>query len=174
MAALRLMTSSEAGPMPAKSGGGATTRTRTGGLLSGLGQAAGRGERLAPVWSSYAEAVGSDDLRLVAAAWSMCDALGSPLAPTVSLVSDVVRRRRAVRQRIAAALAGPRATMWVLTALPLSGPVLALAVGVSPGDLYAQPAGAVSLAAGLGLLALGRLWAARMIGAVGVERRRVA
>lgn len=172
VAALRLMTSSGAGSVPAAIGGGATTGPRTARLVSGLGHAAGRGEPLAPVWSAYAEAVGSDDLRLVAAAWSMCDTLGSPLAPTVSLVSDVVRRRRAVRQRIAAALAGPRATMRVLTALPLSGPVLALAVGVSPGDLYAQPAGAVSLAAGVGLLALGRLWAARMIGAVTVERRR--
>ena len=98
-----------------------------------LGQAAQRGEALAPVWFAYAEALRSDDLRLVAAAWSLCDTLGSPLAPTVATVSHVVRRRRSVRQRIAAALAGPRATMRVLTALPLSGPFVAIAVGVSPG-----------------------------------------
>ena len=142
------------------------------GPLPGLGRAAALGEPLAPIWSSYAESTRSDDLRLVAAAWSMCDTLGSPLATTVAAVSDVVRRRRVVRQRTAAALAGPRATMRVLTALPLSGPVLALAVGVSPGDLYRPPAGLFSLVVGLVVLAFGRLWAARMIRAVSVEPRR--
>jgi tight adherence protein B len=142
------------------------------GPLQGLGRAAALGESLAPIWSAYAESTRSDDLRLVAAAWSMCDTLGSPLATTVAAVSDVVRRRRVVRQRTAAALAGPRATMRVLTALPLSGPVLALAVGVSPGDLYRPPAGLFSLVVGLVVLAFGRLWAARMIRAVSVEPRR--
>ena len=137
-----------------------------------LGLAAQRGEALAPVWFAYAEALRSDDLRLVAAAWSLCDTLGSPLAPTVATVSHVVRRRRSVRQRIAAALAGPRATMRVLTALPLSGPFVAIAVGVSPGDLYTEAAGAMSLAVGLAVLLLGRLWAGRMIRAVTVESRR--
>jgi len=143
-----------------------------GGAADALGQAAQRGEALAPVWFAYAEALRSDDLRLVAAAWSLCDTLGSPLAPTVATVSDVVRRRRSVRQRIAAALAGPRATMRVLTALPLSGPFVAIAVGVSPGDLYTEAAGAMSLAVGLAVLLLGRLWAGRMIRAVTVESRR--
>ena len=124
------------------------------------------------MWLAYAEALRSDDLRLVAAAWSLCDTLGSPLAPTVATVSHVVRRRRSVRQRIAAALAGPRATMRVLTALPLSGPFVAIAVGVSPGDLYTETAGAMSLAVGLAVLLLGRLWAGRMIRAVTVESRR--
>jgi tight adherence protein B len=142
------------------------------GPLLGLGRAAALGEPLAPVWSAFAESTRSDDLRLVAAAWSMCDTLGSPLATTVAAVSDVVRRRRVVQQRTAAALAGPRATMRVLTALPLSGPVVALAVGVSPGDLYTPPAGLFSLVVGLVVLAFGRLWAARMIRAVSVERRR--
>ena len=143
-----------------------------GGAADALGQAAQRGEDLAPVWFAYAEALRSDDLRLVAAAWSLCDTLGSPLAPTVATVSHVVRRRRSVRQRIAAALAGPRATMRVLTALPLSGPFVAIAVGVSPGDLYTETAGAMSLAVGLAVLLLGRLWAGRMIRAVTVESRR--
>jgi tight adherence protein B len=123
------------------------------------------------VWFAYAETLRSDDLRLVAAAWTLCDTLGSPLAPTVATVSDVVRRRQAVRHRIAAALAGPRATMRVLTALPLSGPFVALAVGVSPGDLYTETAGDLSLAVGLVMLLLGRLWASRMIRAVTMEPR---
>jgi tight adherence protein B len=140
------------------------------GHFGGLDEAAARGEPLAPTWSAYAEAVGSEDLRLVAGAWSLCDTLGSPLAPTVSTVSDVVRRRRAIRTRIATALAGPRATMRVLTALPLSGPLVAVLVGVPPADLYAPPAGAAALLAGVTLLLVGRWWAGRMVRAVTAER----
>ena len=138
-------------------------------VLPGFEAAAARGEPLAPQWFAYAQTLGSDDVQLVAAAWSLCDTLGSPLAPTVSTVAEVVRRRRSMRQRIAAALAGPRATMRVLTALPLAGPFVALAVGVSPGALYSEPAGAFSLVVGLTLLGLGRLWAGRMVWAVTVE-----
>jgi tight adherence protein B len=172
--ALRLIASSTTpggGPSGGRFGGPAGSRGARGGAADALDQAAARGEALAPVWFAYAEALRSDDLRLVAAAWTLCDSLGSPLAPTVATVSDVVRRRRSVRHRIAAALAGPRATMRVLTALPLSGPFVALAVGVSPGDLYREPAGAFSLGVGLAVLLLGRLWAGRMIRAVSVESR---
>jgi tight adherence protein B len=139
--------------------------------LRQLDEAAARGEPLGPTWCAYAEAVDSDDLRFVAAAWTLCDTLGSPIAPTVSTLSEMVRRRRAVRQRIAAALAGPQATMRVLTALPLTGPVLALAVGVPPSDLYAQPSAAVSVVTGLVFLILGRAWTNRMVRAVSAEPR---
>lgn len=168
--ALRLIASS-ATPGGGSFGGRGGSMRGPAGAADALDEAAARGEALAPVWFAYAEALRSDDLRLVAAAWSLCDTLGSPLAPTVATVSDVVRRRRSVRQRIAAALAGPRATMRVLTALPLSGPFVALAVGVSPGDLYTETPGAMSLAVGLAVLLLGRLWAGRMIRAVTVESR---
>jgi tight adherence protein B len=166
-AALRLVTRSGApsGPRPS------TSVPSGSGALDDLAEAAAQGGPLAPTWSAYADALSSSDLRLVAAAWSLCDALGSPLAPTVATVADAVRRRRAVRQRIAAASAGPRATMRVLTALPLTGPLVALAVGVSPGDLYAEPAGAASLVVGLVLLLLGRFWAGRLVGAVAAEPR---
>lgn len=133
--------------------------------------AASRGEPLAPAWAAYAAAADSDDLRLVAAAWSLCETLGSPLAPTVATVAEVVRRRRAVRHRIAAVLAGPQATMRVLTVLPLSGPVVAMAVGVAPTELYTGPAGLSAMAAGLTLLLVGRAWASRMIRGVMSEQR---
>ena len=135
-----------------------------------LDAAAARGDPLAPAWSAYADAVDSEDLRLVAAAWSLCETLGSPVAPTVATVAEVVRRRRAVRHRITAALAGPQATMRVLTALPLSGPFVAVLVGVSPSELYADAAGLSSLVAGVTLLVVGRVWAARMVRAVALEQ----
>ncbi|HEU4332239.1 MAG TPA: hypothetical protein VFR40_14065, partial [Lapillicoccus sp.] len=107
----------------------------------------------------------------MAAAWSLCETLGSPLAPTVTTVADVVRRRRAVRHRIAAALAGPQATMRVLTTLPLSGPLVAVVVGVAPAELYAGAAGVSSLVVGLLLLLVGRVWASRMVRAVTAEHQ---
>jgi hypothetical protein len=135
-----------------------------------LEAAAARGDPLTPAWSAYAAAVDSDDLRLVAAAWSLCETLGAPLAPTVATVAELVRRRRAVRHRVAAVLAGPEATMRVLTALPLSGPLVAVAVGVAPSELYAGAAAWISLVAGLALLLVGRAWAARLVRIVTLER----
>ena len=68
-------------------------------------------------------------------------------------------------------LAGPHATMRVLTALPLTGPLLALAVGVSPLDLYGHPAAAGSVVTGIVLLVLGRAGTSRMVRAVSAERQ---
>lgn len=164
VAALRLVTKSGARS-------GSVSATSPSGPLHDLAEAAARGGPLAPTWSAYADMLSSSDLRLVAAAWSLCDTLGSPLAPTVATVADVVRRRRTVRQRVTAASAGPVATMRVLTALPLTGPLVALAVGVPPGDLYAELAGAASLGVGLVLLLVGRLWARRLVAAVAAEPR---
>jgi tight adherence protein B len=171
VAALRLVTRSRPGSGPTSGATSATSSPARSVALQDLAEAAAQGGPLAPTWSAYANALSSSDLRLVASAWSLCDTLGSPLAPTVATVADVVRRRRMVRQRVASASAGPVATMRVLTALPLSGPLVALAVGVSPGDLYAQPAGAASLAVGLVLLLLGRFWAGRLVAAVAAEPR---
>ena len=138
-------------------------------LLVALLEAADRAEDLAPVWRAEAEELASSDLGLVAAAWALCEGLGSPLAPTVATVSRAVRQRRALRQRMEAALAGPRTSMTVLTALPAAGPVLALTMGVSPLDLYASPAGAGALASGVVLVGVGRLWGARLVASVGVD-----
>jgi tight adherence protein B len=138
-------------------------------LLSALVRAADEGTDLSAVWRREAEVRRSSDLALVASAWSLCERLGSPLAATVTTVGAVVRDRRAVRRRMDVALAGPRASMTVLTALPAVGPLLALVMGVSPADLYASRAGTVSLAVGLALLALGRWWGARLVRSVGLE-----
>lgn len=138
-------------------------------LLARLLQAADRAEPLAAVWRAEADDLSSSDLALVAAAWALCERLGSPLAPTVVTVGGAVRQRRAVRQRLEAARAGPQMSMTVLSALPAVGPLLALALGVSPVDLYASPAGVASLAAGAILLGVGRLWGARLVASVGAD-----
>ena len=54
--------------------------------------------------------------------------------------------------------------MNVLTALPLGGPFLALALGVDPSELYgSSPLTGGCLAAGGVLVLAGRSWVARMV-----------
>jgi tight adherence protein B len=140
-------------------------------FVTDLLRGADRAEPLAPVWQEWATRTGSSDLRLVASAWALCERLGAPLAATVATVGSVVRRRAEVERRTAAALAGPRASMAVLTALPAAGPLLALVMGLSPLDLYASPPGAAALGAGLVLLLVGRWWGARLVRSIEGPRR---
>ena len=138
------------------------------GPLADLLAATDRGTPLAPVWVGWAERTASSDVALVASAWALCERLGAPLASTVTIVSTVVRRRLEVQRRTDAALAGPRASMTVLSALPAVGPLLALVMGLSPLDLYASPSGAAALVVGLVLLLLGRWWGSRLVRSVGL------
>ena len=64
------------------------------------------------------------------------------------------------------ALAGPKATVSLLTWLPLLGLGLGIALGVDPlAILLGTPWGLAALAAGAGLTVAGRLWSARLVAA---------
>lgn len=159
-------------------------------LLADLVAEARGGRPLAPVWTRHARegrwgspgpgrggrrgASGrpgwSAEVAFVARAWSLSESLGSPLAECASVAARAVRQRSARRQRLAVALAGPRATATVLTSLPLAGPLVGLLLGLSPGQLYATPPAVVSTVSGLALLLLGRWWCARLVGSIGRRR----
>jgi Flp pilus assembly protein TadB len=65
---------------------------------------------------------------------------------------------------VGVAVAGPRATVTVLTVLPLTGPAFGLACGIDPATLYlGSPIATAAAVAGLTLIAVGRLWCSRMI-----------
>lgn len=132
-------------------------------LVTELSAAAATGKSLAPVWAARAEQQASPELRLVAAAWSLSESLGAPLADAAALAADLLRQRQERQRRLAVALAGPRATVVVLTLLPLGGPALALLLGLSPVELYANPPAVASVLLGLALLLLGRSWCSRMV-----------
>jgi tight adherence protein B len=134
-------------------------------------EAADTGLPLGPVWLGTANRLGSADLRLAGSAWSLCDAMGSPLAPTLATVVTTVRQRRELQRRIDAALAGPQATVRVLSVLPALGPVVAVLVGVPVEQLYAGSAGLVALASGAALLLLGRWWCRRLVRSVAGDGR---
>jgi tight adherence protein B len=62
------------------------------------------------------------------------------------------------------AFAGPRATVRLLSWLPVLGLGLGVALGVDPlGILLGEPAGFAALVAGVALTAAGRIWSAKLV-----------
>ncbi|MBD3784519.1 MAG: hypothetical protein IE926_16490, partial [Micrococcales bacterium] len=100
------------------------------------------------------------DLALLARAWHLSEVVGATASRTTEGAAAALRARTAAQARARAALAGPRASMRVLTALPLAGPVAGLALGLSPTSLYGSAAARASALVGVLLALAGWLWAA--------------
>ena len=133
-------------------------------LSGSLAAAAERGGGLAPVWGEWARLTRAPEIAFVASAWALSEQHGAPLAVAVERGAAGLREARARRRRVQVAVAGPRATVTVLTVLPLTGPAFGLACGVDPATLYlGSPVGAASATVGVALIVVGRLWCRRMI-----------
>ncbi|MET3773926.1 hypothetical protein [Arthrobacter nitrophenolicus] len=102
----------------------------------------------------------------LAACLDIAEASGCPLADVLTRFAaqlEVEDDADAARQT---ALAGPKATVTLLTWLPLMGLGLGVALGVDPvAVLLGTPLGLAALAAGLALTAAGRVWSARLVSA---------
>lgn len=100
----------------------------------------------------------------LAGAWRLSERHGVGLADVLDAARrDLDHRVRSAR-RLAASLAGPKATSAVLAMLPLLGLLLGQAVGAAPWRMLAgTDAGQVLLAVGCGLLSLGVAWSARIV-----------
>ena len=103
------------------------------------------------------------ELELLVRAWRLSEEGGAAASATTFAAAESLRVRRAQRQRADALSAGPRASMRLLTALPLLGPVVGLLVGVDPGRMYGSVPAKVGAASGLLLTVGGWLWARRML-----------
>lgn len=99
------------------------------------------------------------DLALLLAAWRLAEEVGAAASAVTASAAASVRERRAAADRTAVVVAGPRASMLLLSALPLAGPVAALLVGLPPGRLYDSAASRALAAGGLLLTAMGWWWA---------------
>ncbi len=110
-------------------------------------------------WAGLADAVELPELETVGRAWRLSERTGAPLAEAIALAAELVRAAADSRRRLEVALAGPRATVRLLTALPALGPLVAWTLGVDPLRLYvgSGPARAACLS-GLVLLLGGLLW----------------
>jgi len=136
-------------------------------LTRDLSAAAAGGARLGPLWRAAAEAEASAELLLLAQAWSLTEDMGAPLAQSVRTTAGLLEARIAHERRLAAAVAGAKATVNLLTVLPIGGPLLALVLGIGPGELFGSSRLTQgSLVLGLALAGIGRLWVRRMVRAV--------
>jgi tight adherence protein B len=110
-------------------------------------------------------APGAGDLLLAAAAcWEVASGSGAGLAASLTALADAAREDERVRRELRTGLAEPRATALVLAALPAVGLLLGAALGADPlAWLLGSPPGAVVLASGIVLEALGALWSWRIV-----------
>ncbi len=100
----------------------------------------------------------------LAAAWTVATESGSPLAPTLRRLAEVLRALAQGEREVEVALAGPIATGRIVLALPAVGLLLGVLLGFDALRILATtPAGWGCLAAG-GLLVLGGIrWNRRLI-----------
>lgn len=100
----------------------------------------------------------------LAACFDIAEASGCPLADVLTRFAaqlEVEDDAEAARQT---ALAGPKATVTLLTWLPLLGLGLGICLGVDPlAMLVGTPLGVAALAAGVVLTIAGRIWSARLV-----------
>lgn len=131
-----------------------------------LARAAREGQELAPAWERLARQGRSPTVASVSRAWRVASLTGAPLAHALRVSAHAARERRRLVRAVEVAVAGPRATVGVLTLLPLAGVGLAAALGVGPTSLYADPVAQASAGAGALLLLAGQVWVRRMVGSV--------
>ena len=137
-------------------------------LARDMASAAADGATLGPLWREAAETAGSRELLLLAQAWSLTEDMGAPLAQEVRTTAGLLEARIAHERRLAAAVAGAKATVNLLTVLPIAGPLLALVLGIGPGELFGgSRLTQGSLLLGLCLAGIGRWWVRWMVRAVG-------
>ena len=100
----------------------------------------------------------------LAACFDTAEASGCPLADVLARFAAHLEAEDDAEAARQTALAGPRATVRLLTWLPLSGLGLGLLLGVDPvATLLGNPWGLLALAAGAVLTTAGRLWSSRLV-----------
>ncbi|MGA7204518.1 MAG: hypothetical protein WBX27_07825, partial [Specibacter sp.] len=100
----------------------------------------------------------------LAACLEVCEASGAPVAAVLSRLATRLESEQDAAAMRETALAGPRATVRLLTWLPFVGLGLGMAMGVDPvGVLLGGPLGWACLVVGCVLVMAGRLWSTHLI-----------
>ncbi|SMY10629.1 type II secretion system F family protein [Brevibacterium jeotgali] len=97
------------------------------------------------------------------AVWEVAESAGAPAADVLTRYAHSRREIADAERERVVALAGPQATVTVLTWLPAAGLGLALLIGADLGSLLVSPVGLASIGGGIVLLACGRVWMKRML-----------
>ena len=104
-------------------------------------------------------AVGDPEWRVLAAAWSLALQSGAPIARTLDRIAEALVSLERVGNRRSVLLAGPRATVRLVSALPLVAMLFGAILGFDPIAVMLSPAGAVLGVLGGVLLLVGVRWA---------------
>lgn len=126
----------------------------TGGTESGKARGNGAGGRVRArrIWFQLAACI------------DVAEASGCPLAEVLTRFAAQLEAEDDAEAARQTALAGPRATVRLLTWLPFLGLGLGMLLGVDPVEvLLGTPLGGAALAAGLALTAAGRIWSSRLV-----------
>jgi tight adherence protein B len=100
----------------------------------------------------------------LAACFDIAEASGCPLADVLTRFAAQLEAEDDADAARGTALAGPKATVALLTWLPVLGLGLGAALGVDPlAVLLGTPLGLAALAAGAGLTVAGRIWSAKLV-----------
>jgi tight adherence protein B len=130
-------------------------------VVAAAADAASDGEPVAPVLEAarQAHADASPAWSVLAAAWSVADAAGAPLASCLSMLASALRDEAQLRREARAALAGPAASARLVTALPLIAVAFGALLGFDTlGVLLGNPLGLACLALGSLFLWAGARW----------------
>lgn len=97
------------------------------------------------------------------AVWEVAESAGAPAAEVLTRYAHSRREIADAERERVVALAGPQATVTVLTWLPAAGLGLALLIGADLGSLLGSPVGLAAIGGGIVLLVCGRVWMTRML-----------
>lgn len=99
----------------------------------------------------------------VGRAWELAERYGLPLAAILDSVRSDLENRTRFAGRVRARMAGPRASAFVLAALPVLGVLLGEAMGARPlAVLFGGGVGGALLLVGIALTAAGVVWTTRL------------
>ena len=116
---------------------------------------------------AIAETPGGEALIDAAAAWSIADSTGAPLAAVLERVSEAVQATVDVDREVAVEAAPARATARLMAFLPLIGIFLGTTLGANPVRvLVGSGLGVACLVTGLALACVGVWWIERLVAAV--------
>jgi tight adherence protein B len=131
--------------------------------------AARAGDEVVDALNLDAKEPGRGGLRALAVCWQVAEYHGTGLATAVGHITASLRTDEEHRRRLAAELAGPRATARLVALLPLVGIAIGQALDADPLRLLVTTSwGRLALVAGISLEVVGAWWVSRL--ASDVER----
>lgn len=158
----RLAAALRAGLPPDEALSVATAAGRGTGFGAAL-RAVAEGRSAAAALARLARVRDDEHLGRAARAWALSERTGAGLAEAVEAAARAGRQAVDHRRQVRAATAGARASVTLLTLLPVGGVGVALLLGLSPTAVYGNPVSLAALGLGVSLLLVGRLVVSRMV-----------